>query len=72
MLAHTALLPIQVDPETDRQAWGATLRLAQRHRITLYDTAYLELAQRRGLPLATLDSDLRRAAEAEGLEVLGA
>jgi predicted nucleic acid-binding protein len=70
MLAQVAQLPIRVDPETDRQAWGDTLRLAEHHRLTLYDAAYLELAARRGLPLATLDSDLRRAASAEGVELV--
>lgn len=70
-LADLALLPVSLDPETDRQAWGATLQLAGRHRLTLYDAAYLELALRRGLPLATLDGELRRAAQAEGVVVLG-
>ena len=70
-LADLALLPIRVDSETDRQAWGATLQLAERHRLTLYDAAYLELALRRGLPLATLDAELRRAAQAEGVAVVG-
>jgi predicted nucleic acid-binding protein len=70
-LADLALLPIQVDPETDRQAWGAIARLAERHRLTLYDAAYLELALRRGLPLATLDQDLRAAANAEKAQLLG-
>ena len=69
-LADLALLPITVDPETDRHAWGATLRLAERHKLTIYDAAYLELAQRRGLPLATLDSDLRAAGRAEGVILL--
>ena len=70
-LADLALLPISVDTETDRQAWGATLRLSERHRLTLYDAAYLELALRRGLPLASLDAELRRAAQAEGVVVVG-
>jgi predicted nucleic acid-binding protein len=70
-LADLALLPIHVDPETDGQAWGATARLAERHRLTLYDAAYLELALRRALPLATLDQDLHAAAGAEKVEVLG-
>jgi predicted nucleic acid-binding protein len=70
-LADLALLPIQLDPETDIQAWGATLRLAARHGLTSYDAAYLELAKRRGLPLATLDSDLRAAARAERVGLLG-
>ena len=70
-LADLALLPISVDPETDRQAWSATLHLADRYRLTLYDAAYLELAQRRRLPLATLDDELRIAATAEGVSLLG-
>lgn len=70
-LADLALLPISLDPETDRQAWGATRQVAGRHRLTLYDAAYLELALRRGLPLATLDAELRSAARSEGVVVLG-
>jgi len=70
-LTDLALLPLSVDGETDRQAWGATLRLSERHRLTLYDAAYLELALRRGLPLASLDAELRAAALAEGVAVLG-
>lgn len=71
-LADLAQLPIQVDGETDQQAWGAILALAERHRLTTYDAAYLELALRRNLPLATLDRDLRRAATAEKIPLLGA
>lgn len=70
-LADLATLPIQVDSETDDQAWGATLQLAIRHQLTTYDAAYLELAIRRNLPLATLDEELRRAAKAEKVSVLG-
>lgn len=70
-LADLALLPIQVDAETDRQAWGPIARLATRRGLALYDAAYLELALRRGLPLATLDRDLRAAAKAERLQLLG-
>jgi predicted nucleic acid-binding protein len=70
-LADLALLPISLDPETHQQAWGATAMLAARHQLTLYDAAYLELAQRRGLPLATLDRELRAAAGVEGIPLLG-
>lgn len=70
-LADLALLPITLDLETDSQAWGATAKLATRHRLTLYDAAYLELARRRSLPLATLDSELRVAATAEDVALLG-
>jgi predicted nucleic acid-binding protein len=70
-LADLVLLPVNIDPETDRQAWGPTLHLAERHRLTLYDAAYLELAQRRGLALATLDRELRTAAAKEKVVLLG-
>ena len=70
-LADLALLSIQVDPHTNDRAWGATIRLAERHRLTVYDAAYLELALRRGLPLATLDRELRVAATAEIVTLLG-
>jgi len=70
-LTDLALLPIQVDAETDRQAWGPTARLSERYRLTSYDAAYLELALRLGLPLASLDSELRLAAQTEGVPLLG-
>jgi len=70
-LTDLAILPIRLDPETDQHAWSATARLAARHSLTLYDAAYLELARRRDLPLATLDRELRAAALAEGVPVLG-
>jgi len=70
-LADLSSLPISIDPETDRRAWDDTLQLAHLHRLTLYDAAYLELAKRRALPLATLDSQLRTAAHTEGVTLLG-
>jgi predicted nucleic acid-binding protein len=70
-LADLALLDITTDPLTDSLAWGETLTLADRFRLTLYDAAYLELAQRRTLPLATLDEELCAAAAALGVRVLG-
>lgn len=70
-LADLSLLPLNIDLETEKQAWGATLRLAERHRLTLYDAAYLELAQRRSLALATLDGELRAAAPGEDVALRG-
>ena len=70
-LADLAQMPIQVDPETDAHAWGRTVRLAERHQLTTYDAAYLELAMRRNLPLSTLDEDLRSAATAQRVKLLG-
>jgi predicted nucleic acid-binding protein len=71
VLSDLSELSIHVDSETHRQAWGATARLAERDGLTLYDAAYLELALRRNLPLATLDEDLRAAAGSEGVRLIG-
>ena len=65
-------LPVNLDADTPSQAWLTTSGLAARHRLTIYDAAYLELAQRLKLPLATLDTQLRAAAGALDIEVLGA
>jgi predicted nucleic acid-binding protein len=64
-------LPITIDSGTNRAAWAATLQLSDRFGLTAYDAAYLELALRRQLPLATLDSDLIRAARAENVPLVG-
>lgn len=70
-LVHLARMPIAVDAETDLHAWTGTLQLADRFRLTPYDATYLELAQRRQFPLATLDRALRTAAGALRVELLG-
>ena len=66
-LAYLGFLPIAVDDETNDRAWGEVLSLARAHRLSAYDAAYLELAVRRGLPLATLDDKLRAAASTLGV-----
>ncbi len=71
ILAWLTQLPIDCDSETGTQAWGRTIALADRHKLTVYDATYLELALRLKLPLATLDQDLRHAAKAESLPLLG-
>lgn len=65
------MLPVTLDIETAEQAWTSTIRLAERHRLTVYDAAYLELAHRRELPLATLDEELSRAGKALRTTILG-
>lgn len=65
-------LPVTLDTETADQAWTATVRLAEHYRLSVYDAAYLELAQRLKLPLATRDRDLIRAGKAVGVALLGA
>ncbi len=66
-LALLRSLPIAVDDETALRAWQDTLHLARAHGLSVYDAAYLEIAVRRGLPLATLDDDLKAAAAAAGV-----
>ena len=51
---------------------SSVLALARRHRLSVYDASYLELAQREGMPLASLDRDLIRAAGLQGVALLGA
>jgi predicted nucleic acid-binding protein len=63
------ILPITTDDETVSQAWTNTLNLARTHDLSVYDAAYLELAIRRALPLATLDDRLKDAAKAAGVEL---
>jgi len=70
-LRYIAALPIAIDAETAAHAWSATFALAEHHGLSAYDAAYLELAQRRALPLASLDEDLRAAARTAGVELLG-
>jgi predicted nucleic acid-binding protein len=71
VLTELAAMPITIDTETDAHAWTTTLRLSERFALTLYDAAYLELAQRRDLPLATLDQEMRAAGSTLGVQLLG-
>jgi predicted nucleic acid-binding protein len=63
-------LAIAVDDETNRHAWGRTRELSNEYDLTVYDAAYLELALRRRLPLASCDRGLIRSARRAGVEVL--
>ena len=60
---------IIMDAETMTRAWNKTLDLALQYQLTTYDAAYLELALRRNLPLATLDDALIAAAKAAGVSL---
>lgn len=64
-------LPVQVEGIVLETALGEVLDIARRLDLTAYDAAYLALAARRGLPLATVDDRLRRACEVAGVELLG-
>jgi predicted nucleic acid-binding protein len=63
-------LPLILDELVPSQAFGAVLNLMRSHRLTAYDATYLELAIRRGLPLASNDRELRNAALAVGVTIL--
>ena len=62
-------LPITIDDETPVRALHETLGLARTHNLSSDDASYLELAIRRGLPLATLDGRLEAAALAVGVSI---
>jgi predicted nucleic acid-binding protein len=68
-LSFLGSLPITVDDETVARSWNDVLGLARSQNLTVYDAAYLELAARRGLPLASLDDRLNSAAGAVGVAV---
>jgi predicted nucleic acid-binding protein len=68
-VAFVAKLPITIAPNPE---FKLILALARRHRLSFYDAAYLELAQRENIPLATLDQALARAAIAESVPLIGA
>ena len=60
-------LPITIDTAMAERAWTATAPLAERYRLTAYDAAYLEVALRLALPLATTDAALVAAAQQAGV-----
>jgi len=65
-LSTLRALEIEVDDETTAVAWTRTLGLGQAYGLTAYDAAYLELALRKGVPLASLDEPLRKACKKAG------
>jgi predicted nucleic acid-binding protein len=71
-IAMLETLTIAADDETPSRAFGRVLDLAREERLTAYDAAYLELAMRLGIPLASKDADLCDAAERLGVSVLRA
>lgn len=59
---------IDVDSATFQHVFTHTLQLARRYALSSYDASYLEVALRLGIPLATLDEDLRKAAKKAGVK----
>ena len=70
-VATLGRLNIVVDTATASHALGDTLNLARRYKLSAYDAAYLELALRTGLALATLDANLEKAARKAGVKRFG-
>jgi predicted nucleic acid-binding protein len=66
-LSFLSGLPVVVDSVTESQAWSDTINLARQHGLSAYDAAYLEIALRKKVPLATLDTRLKAAATALGV-----
>jgi predicted nucleic acid-binding protein len=63
-------LPIQIGRREALWIWQGVLAVAREHRLSAYDAAYLELAKREGMHLATLDHDLEEAARTLGVPIL--
>ena len=63
-------VPVEIDSDSVRSLWSEVYPLAQTHNLSLYDALYLELALRRGAPLASFDKRLRDAAIRAGVELI--
>jgi predicted nucleic acid-binding protein len=63
-------LPVDVDSPGAETVFHLTHNLSRNHGLTAYDAAYLELAMRKRIALATVDASLERAARAEGVEIV--
>jgi predicted nucleic acid-binding protein len=70
-LERLSALTFSVDEEGSRAAFQKTSHLAEKHGLSVYDAAYLEIALRRRLPLGSRDEALRKAAKRSGVTVLG-
>lgn len=62
-LALVQSLPIAVEQEPPERVFTEIVALARRHRLSAYDASYLDLAMRQGLPIATLDAAMIKAAK---------
>jgi len=63
------MLPIKTDTIIGPDTIERLRNLAREYNLSAYDATYLELALRRGLPLATLDRNLRSATEKAGIRI---
>lgn len=70
ILTELSAMNAHIEDESAIACWGSTATIALTYRLSVYDAAYLELAKRRNLPLATLDRRLAEAAQAAGVALL--
>lgn len=63
-------LPIQIIEKNNQSVWGNVLAVAREYKLSACDASYLELAMTEGLPLATLDKGLKKAAKMSGITLL--
>lgn len=70
VLQRIAALPVSLDSVRGDRAFDQILSFARQQQLSVYDAAYLELALRESLPIATLDDSLRRAASNAGVALL--
>lgn len=68
-LSNLAILDIRLDEQCESLAWSVTVKLSALYGLTVYNAAFLELAQRCRLLLATLDAALAQAARAAGVDL---
>ncbi len=69
-IALIAELPIVIEQEQPERMMRDILALARKHKISTYDASYLDLAMRKGLPIASLDKNLRKAARRSRVAIL--
>jgi predicted nucleic acid-binding protein len=72
LIAQVRLLPIDVDDASTDAVFTSEIALARRYELSVYDASYLEVALRRGIPLATVDRRLEAAARAAGIALVPA
>jgi len=70
LLRRIAGLPVSIEPIVTNSAFNQILSIARQNNLTEYDASYVELALREGLPLATLDGELRTAAGHLGINLV--
>ena len=63
-------LPIEVEPSDTDTIFHETISLARQYMLSSYDASYIELAIRKGLPIATQDKAIIRAAKKIQIEII--